>query len=299
MKDILSSIILKQMNQKKAILIGINYNNDAENKLRGCINDINNIRNHLTSFCGYDDKNIRVLTEENIQLLPTRENIERSINWLVSNNNPGDTLLFYYSGHGSSIQDRTGDESDGKDEVIIPLDFKTKGFITDDWLFSNMVQMIPKYVTLWAFTDCCHSGTLLDLKYNYKSLSSYKVSKTIPKNLEYRPLDWTDQYNLSLEKTKDVEGNIFLFSGCQDPETSADASFSNTFQGAFTYCLLEIFKKNIIPISNTKELTFNKNIKVRNLFKELNCRLDINGFKTQNSQLSLSYNADFESNFNI
>lgn len=36
------------------------------------------------------------------------------------------------SGHGGQTQDLDGDEDDGYDEVIYPLDFKTAGHITDD-----------------------------------------------------------------------------------------------------------------------------------------------------------------------
>lgn len=36
------------------------------------------------------------------------------------------------SGHGGQTQDLDGDEDDGYDEVIYPVDFKTAGHITDD-----------------------------------------------------------------------------------------------------------------------------------------------------------------------
>jgi hypothetical protein len=36
------------------------------------------------------------------------------------------------SGHGGQTKDLDGDEDDGFDEVIYPLDFKTAGHIVDD-----------------------------------------------------------------------------------------------------------------------------------------------------------------------
>ena len=45
---------------------------------------------------------------------------------------PGDYLFFHYSGHGGQQADKDGDEADGKDETLVPLDYQTAGQITDD-----------------------------------------------------------------------------------------------------------------------------------------------------------------------
>lgn len=279
---------------KRALLIGINYKNDPESSLRGCINDVNNIRNILVNNCGYNPQHIRLLTEEQ-QIQPTRQNIEANIGWLVANAMPGDTLFFYYSGHGAFVNDTNGDETDKKDEVIIPLDFKTRGVISDDWLFTNMVAKVPVNVNLWAFADCCHSGTMVDLKHNYKSMCAPRTG-SVTKGMRYVPADWTDRFSFSLERSRDVVGNICLFSGCLDPETSADASIGRQFQGAFTYCLIEFIKSNLVRTPDGT-FRFNNNVKLRNILKEVNARLDIQGFTGQQSQLSVSKQTDFERTF--
>ncbi len=279
---------------KRALLIGINYRG-SKDELRGCINDVNNIRSVLVNNCGYNPQNIRVLTEDTPQSQPTRQNIENNIRWLVANCLPGDTLLFHYSGHGSFLRDNNGDETDGSDEVIIPLDYEKQGVITDDWLFTNMVTKVPVNVNLWVFMDCCHSGTMIDLKYNYKSLCAPK--KPIKPGMRYVPTEWTDRFSFSLERSRDVLGNVCLLSGCLDKETSADASINNRFQGAFTYCLIEFMKTNLIRMQDGS-FRFNNTVKLRNVLKEVNCRLDIQGFTGQQSQLSVSKQNDFERVFN-
>ena len=150
---------------KKALLIGINYTGTS-GQLNGCINDVNNIKDILSSKYKFDC--ITVLTDDSLS--PSRHNIEVAIKNLVENTKEGDTLVFHYSGHGSSVRDTTGDETDGRDEVLVPLDYKSSGVIKDDWLFENLCKKIPRGATLWCFTDCCHSGTIMDLKYNVKSL---------------------------------------------------------------------------------------------------------------------------------
>lgn len=278
---------------KKALLIGINYIG-SQCELNGCINDILNIRKFLVESCGYLETNIKTLTDTG-DIYPTKLNIEENITWLISNSSKGDTLFFYYSGHGSYINDISGDESDKKDEVIVPIDYYENGFIVDDWLFSNMISKVPIDVTLWGFTDCCHSGTLLDLQFNYKSIS--KLKKGSVKRNKYNSNEWIERFILSVEKSKNVIGNINLFSGCQDSQTSADAYLGNSYQGAFTNCLLHVLNNNLKRLPNGTIFFDSKSLKLRNMLKEINCRLCINGFNNQSSQLSLSKQNDFDKYF--
>lgn len=277
---------------KRALLIGINYK-FSENELRGCIQDVNNIRDILVNNCGYNPNNICMLTDDT-QTKPTRQNIENSISWLVSNCLPGDTIVFYYSGHGAFVNTQSQELSHGT-EFIIPIDFTTSGanIISDDWLFDNLAAKVPQNVTLFAFADCCHSGTMLDLKYNFDSKCQLK-SGTLRQGMPYNPQDWTDHFLFMLERSRDVVGNVYLFSGCQDNETSADAFEQGKYQGAFSYCLIECLKNNMQRMPDGTTRFKNGSIKLRNLLKDVNARLEINGFSGQDSQLSLSKQADFE-----
>jgi len=272
---------------KRALLIGINYRG-MEGELRGCINDVNNIKNILIENCEFQDKNIRMLTEDIPDFHPTHENITKSIMWLVQDILPGDTLVFYFSGHGIHAPDTNFDEVDGQDEMLVPLDYKTKGLISDDWMFDNMIRKIPPKTTLWAFSDCCHSGTIMDLKYNIQSLC--KRERVLPENKsnQYISSEWSDQFNFYIEKKHDVPGDIYLFSGCQDEQVSMDAFLSQKFQGSFTYCLIEIIKNNMIRTTDGKSRFKPNTLKIREVIKEINARLELVGFKGQKSQLSLS-----------
>jgi hypothetical protein len=270
------------MVSKKALIMGLNYKN-SKYELNGCINDANNMYNFLTNNCLFNSKNIKVLTDET-KNKPTLSNIKKYIKWLISGALPGDILVLTYSGHGSNIKDKNNDETDGSDEVLVPLDVDSKGFLSDDWLFKNLVNQIPKDVTLWCFFDCCNSGTIIDLKYNYKSSCVLKNNKKVEK---YISNDWTDSFKFSMEKSKEILGNVYLFSGCQDNEYSEDAFVDNKGTGAFTYCLLECFKNNLVKVSENSFRFLNSKLKLCDILKEVNCRLDINGFTTQNTQLSL------------
>lgn len=85
--------------------------------------------------------------------------------WLAQGSQPGDSLVFHYSGHGSQQRNYSGDEADGYDETLCPLDFETQGMIVDDEINAALVRPIPRGAKLHALIDACHSGTVLDLPF--------------------------------------------------------------------------------------------------------------------------------------
>jgi hypothetical protein len=158
--------------KKKSLFIGINYTGTS-GELRGCINDVVNIKAFVTQNFGFptDAQHMRTLTDDNASAMPTKQNILEAMQWLVQGAQAGDSLFFHYSGHGGSQKDVSPekDEADGKDETLIPCDYQTKGVIVDDMIHEILVAGLPDGVRLTAVTDCCHSGTVFDLPFTYKT----------------------------------------------------------------------------------------------------------------------------------
>ena len=73
-----------------------------------------------------------------------------------------------YSGHGTYVKDVNDDEDDGKDECLVPLDYKESGMIFDDHL-NNILSLIHPDTRVVFIVDACHSETMLDLSYRYVS----------------------------------------------------------------------------------------------------------------------------------
>jgi hypothetical protein len=46
------------------------------------------------------------------------------MDWLVWDAHSGDSLFFLFSGHGGQTEDLNGDEDDGMDETILPVDWR-------------------------------------------------------------------------------------------------------------------------------------------------------------------------------
>jgi hypothetical protein len=202
----------------KALIIGINYFNTTS-ELYGCINDANHLQTYFINKYNFNTNNLCLLTDITI-VKPTKQNILKKYKDLLINAKSGEKLFFTYSGHGSFRTDLNNDENDGKDELLITID---KQSISDDELKTIIDENLPEDVTLFVIFDCCHSGTLMDLKYNYLSGNEDLVIN---------------------EKISETKSNVFLISGCFDAQTSADAYIDNKFQGALTWSFLKTINEN-------------------------------------------------------
>lgn len=153
---------------RRALLIGINYVGQ-NGELSGCHNDVLNIKEYIKDVHGFEEENITVLMDDGEHEPPTRENIIREYKKLVDESGSGDSVFCHYSGHGGKLRDDDGDEKDGYDETLIPVDYAENGQIRDDDLFDTLIQPMPAGVTLTCLMDCCHSGTVLDLPYKLRA----------------------------------------------------------------------------------------------------------------------------------
>ena len=65
--------------------------------------------------------------------------------------------------HVGIVRDASGDEYDGYDETVLPVEFSKSGQIPDDDLYKRFVCKIPAGVTATCLMDWLHSGTVLEL----------------------------------------------------------------------------------------------------------------------------------------
>ena len=212
---------------KKALLIGINYMNDSDITLNGCIDDVINMRNILIDAYDYDPSNILTLRDDDIHSIhqPTRNNIINNLKKLANESDKLDELWLHYSGHGSLIFDNKSINADKMENILVPVDYKTKGFILDIELLAIVKTIKCKTMLLF---DSCHSGTMCDL----------------PWAIEYKnPLNYTVTH---INNVVISNPNIFMFSGCKDSQTSDDSYSTENQQyvGAFTDAFLHSLRKN-------------------------------------------------------
>ncbi|KAF9119354.1 Ca(2+)-dependent cysteine protease [Mortierella sp. 14UC] len=252
--------------ERRAVLIGINYTGHA-NALHGCVNDTAIMKGFLETR-GFEDDKIRILTDDQVgtQWMPTRENILENLQWLIRDAKKNDSYFLHYSGHGGQINDFDGDETDGHDNCIFPLDHAENGVITDDELHTLLVQALPPGVRLTAVFDCCHSGSALDLPYLYASTGYIRGSSALAnlghelvegnfdaealKELQakWQKLQLEEKEFTRQVKLKAADADVIMFSGCKDDETSADVKVTrggkSSSNGAMTYAFTKSIREN-------------------------------------------------------
>ena len=207
--------------KQTAFLVGINYT-ETINELYGCINDTKNVQDLLKNK--YNFTNITLLNDETSEK-PTKQNILNGLQTLLSNTESGDTAFFMFSGHGTRTADLNGDEKDGQDEIILPIDGITlETCILDDELNKLIRNTLKPGAKLVALFDSCFSGTVLDLRYTY---------------------GYPDNTNQS-----ETAGDVYMISGCTDQQTSADTvapvNGKTMASGAMTYAFLTSIKETAI-----------------------------------------------------
>ncbi|XP_068639064.1 metacaspase-1-like [Aristolochia californica] len=214
--------------KKRAVLCGVSYR-FRKCELKGTANDVNCMRTLLRDKFSFPDNCILVLSEDekNPLQIPTKQNIRNAMRWLVQGCQPGDSLVFHFSGLGVQQLDQDEDEVDGYDEAICPMDYETSGTIVDDEINEVLVRQLPRGAKLHAIIDASHSGTVLDLPYVYKIARDGLCQ-------------WVNQ---NLPSTyKGTNGGLAIsFSSCRDDQTSDDTSaYSvNATTGAMTYCFVQ------------------------------------------------------------
>ena len=74
-------------------------------------------------------------------------------------------MVVSFSGHGGRVADKDGDEEDGFDSSLMPVDFEKAGQIVDDDILKYFIKGLPMGVHATMLVDACHCGSVGDLPY--------------------------------------------------------------------------------------------------------------------------------------
>jgi metacaspase-1 len=110
--------------------------------------------NYIQDYYGFQDADIAVLVDDGDHTHPTKSNILAAFHNVVRQSRAGDAIFLHYSGHGTKVRDTNGDEDDGYDEAMLPVDFKGAGMILDDDLYEIFVKGLPQGVHVVAVVRC-------------------------------------------------------------------------------------------------------------------------------------------------
>lgn len=153
---------------KRALLVGISdYGNAMEDPNKWAnISGANDVLllSPLFSEHGYTVTSL-------VDSRATHAGITKALSELANESKKGDLVYIHFSMHGQPFEDLNGDEEDGWDEALIPVDaqmlysegvYDGKNHLLDDELevyFNDIRSTIGPEGHLYVILDACHSGT--------------------------------------------------------------------------------------------------------------------------------------------
>src|ERR1041385_814059 len=252
--------------KRRALLVGISVYNPVLQTTFGGLpypaNDVARMKELLES----SRYGFKVCTLRDSEA--TRANIIQGLEqYLFKDLKQGDVCLFYYSGHGSWVKNSLTDESDHRDETIVPYDavrpVRTRADlrdIRDEELVEIFNRAIDSKAIVTAILDDCHSGS---------GLRKFEVSKEI---------EGTD-FDLNLAPTaaqlrKPEENGALVISAAQDFQLASGGGYSvGPLQGSYSHLTAALL---LAFYSTSADL-----ISAQDLFSRVLARLQADG-RSQN-----------------
>ncbi|MEP1598068.1 MAG: caspase family protein [Hyphomonas sp.] len=188
-----------------AVIVGVNAYPFLEGgNLKGARPDALAFQDFVKKTMGFRSDQITLLLDTQATSAAVMEAIETK---LLHETSPGDRVVFYFAGHGYRVPDRSNDEPDNRDEVLILSDAgkaRGKGIIVDDYL-REVFESIPDRRVL-VVVDSCFSGTITR---NVSDGGSTELSRTLtadqfPFEPEAAPLP---------ERSRNLPGDNTIFQG--------------------------------------------------------------------------------------
>jgi hypothetical protein len=229
-------------------LVGVDkYERDDVPTLAGCVNDVAMVRALLKQYFEVPNEDLRIVVNGRA----TKANILTRLESTIARAEPGDVVVFYFSGHGSQIRDRDGDElTDGLDEIICPydMDWDRGTYILDDDL-DAIFRALPPGVLLEAFFDCCFWGAdARGLEPEPRPVSLRHDVRYLPPPFDIAARAEGDEARIAIHRLRACqsfsEGNV-MWGASQEGQPAAEDYIEGRANGIFTYWGCRFIAENI------------------------------------------------------
>jgi len=232
----------------RAVLVGVDEYERADiPSLRGCVNDVALVRWLLKDCFGVPNEDIRVV----VNARATKANIRSRLEAMIGVAEPGDVCVFYFSGHGSQIRDRDGDElADALDELLCPydMDWDRGTYLIDDDLDALFAGVRPD-VLLEAFFDCCFWGAgPRSLAPEPRPLALRSDVRYLPPPIDIAARAEGDEERLDIHQLAGcacfTDRNV-VWAATQEGQLAAEDYLEGRANGIFTYWGCRFIAENI------------------------------------------------------
>jgi len=237
----------------------------------------------------------RMVEKHNVDGGITRRTIKTEIDRLKEGAKPGDTLMFYYAGHGSK-RDVTLNQLPShagsiptrinlrREQTIDPNGKRyITGLCTSEGVYyglkEDLTKGVPTGVTVLVILDACHSGTTMNLEYRLDNITSPGKCQWVKR--QSAPLDDQSQGPL-----------VLSFASSQKAQVSTGLPYSGDISGGLFTNTMKILLQRHADYNNMGLFS------VRNLFSQVSeqvvLRSSFNGIINEQDLVITSNNKEID-----
>lgn len=253
---------LSMAQNKRALLVGIS-DYQCINKYGGW----NNIHGKndvvlLTTTLKNDGVSVSCISDREA----TKSGITKALNKLISQCKPGDIVYVHFSTHGQPFEDMNGDEEDGWDESIVPVDapieytkgkYEGENHLIDDELHeycTKIRKVIGKSGMLYVVIDACHAGKA-SMGTEEEVIRGTKAGFT-RSGRYYRPLklEKGNYYNIASSPSL---GKVVFIEACRSYQVNKEIVESGQYYGALSFYVNKVLSSSKL----TKDIRWIETVK--------------------------------------
>lgn len=220
--------LLRPMRRERYSILQVGINAYPSSPLNGCVNDLYQFW-ETTTRLRWAATGRKFLSDASA----TGKAIRDGMAWLMRQNTQ--LLIFQYSGHGTIVRDKSGDEPSGIDGAICPVDYARNGLILDDE-FGALADRLRPGQRLILFFDSCYSGAaqrggalgMMRAWWRQTRPRFVRTEAVIPSDVHYNPTT-----NISFNNDKSV-----LIATAQPNVLADDAWIAGRYRGAGTHAIM-------------------------------------------------------------
>lgn len=242
---------------KRAFLVGISDYQSNNGDVKNCWDNLHGANDVALLSPTLKKHGFEIASLINTQA--TAGNIRKQLSDFVSSCKNGDIVYLHFSCHGQPVEDLDGDESDGWDEAIIPVDaqkefvmgkYKGENHITDDELnhfFRTIRTKIGRKGYLTVVVDACHAGTSYRGEENEDSV----IIRGTNNGFSERGLKFVPKIDkrgrIHIEKS-DAMSDICIIEACRSYQVNTEIKCDGEYYGSLSYYTNTVLqsKNNIV-----------------------------------------------------
>lgn len=241
--NLLALALLPAFSQRKrAFMVGVSHYDTALTGYQwNNINGTNDI-SLLSPFLQEQGFQITSLLDEQA----TYDAIIKRLQQFVQKSKAGDIIYLHFSTHGQPVEDISGDEADGWDEAIVPIDayklyrkgvYEGERHLLDDQLNTYLQKLRSKLGPkgmVYVVIDACHAGT--SSRGNDDIIRGTHVGFT-PHNKIFKPSK--DQRSHFPLVHKNKLADIVFLEACRADQLNTEIKVEGQRYGALSYHLAQ------------------------------------------------------------